>query len=76
MALRALIALAELAPALSALSAPAAYSNLLTQEYHGENTPCGMRMAYIAVITDLMDSEQQIQFHTLYVAQPCTPLSL
>ena len=45
MALRALIALAELAPALSALSAPAAHSNLLTREYHGENMPCGMQMA-------------------------------
>ena len=45
MALRALIALAELAPALSALSAPAAHSNLLAREYHGENMPCGKQIA-------------------------------
>ena len=76
MALRALIALAELAPALSALSAPAAHSNLLTREYHGENMLCGMQMALIAVITVLIDLEPQIQLHTLNVAQPCIPLSL
>ena len=76
MALRVLIALTELAPPNSALPAPAAHSNLLIREYHGKNTRCGVQIAYVAVITDLMDLEQQIQFHTPDVAQPCIPLSL
>ena len=57
MALRALIALTELAPALSALSAPTAHSSLLTQQYNSENMPGDIQTAYIVFITDLMDGE-------------------
>ena len=57
MALRALIALTELAPALSALSASTAHSGLLTQEYNSENMSGDIQMAYIVFITDLMDGE-------------------
>ena len=58
MALRALIALTELAPALSALSAPTAHSSLLTQQYNSENMPGDIQRAYIGFITDLMDGER------------------
>ena len=58
MALRALIALTDLAPALSALSAPTAHSSLLTQEYNSENMPGDIQKAYIGVIPELIDGEQ------------------
>ena len=48
----------ELAPALSALSAPTAHSSLLTQQYNSENMPGDIQRAYIGFITDIMDGER------------------
>ena len=76
MALRALIALTELAPALSALSAPTARSSPLIKEYDSENIPGEAQTTYISVVTDLIDGKQHVRFKTHNVAELCVPLLL
>ena len=73
MALRALIALTDLAPA---LSAPSARSSPPTREYDSETMSNEVRTAYISVVTDLIDKKHQARLKTLNVAELCVLSSL
>ena len=60
-----MIALTELAPALSAFSAPRAHSSSPTQEFHSGSTSGDTGITRIGVTTDVMNGEHQVRYDAL-----------